>query len=97
VAERSRRSDTQGIDVIAIVLVAALALIAIDRAFLAAEARGWIYWRRRERLGFHVGASAAAELGALLSPAERTRQEAVQHTEQMPEKSEAVGGRLPGG
>lgn len=28
-----------------------IALFALDRLLLAAEARGWIYWRRRRRVG----------------------------------------------
>ena len=44
---------------VGILLAAALALVLIDRLALWAEARGWIYWRRRKT---HGGA------GAVLGP-----------------------------
>ena len=69
----------------------ALVLVAIDRAALWAEARGWIYWRRRKRVGSQVGAAVAAELGAILSPAERTRQEVILRTEQLPAPDDPGG------
>lgn len=67
-----------------IVVVVAGAVFGIDRAALWAETRGWIYWRRRKRVGFHAGAAIAGELGAVLSPAERVRQEAAARAEQLP-------------
>ncbi|HKY75623.1 MAG TPA: hypothetical protein VJS45_05770 [Acidimicrobiia bacterium] len=82
----------------AIVLLAIVAgLVAIDRAALWAEARGWIYWRRRKRVGGQVGAAVAAELGAILSPAERTRQEVILRAEQLPAPDDPGGAPKPPG
>ena len=72
-----------------------LALVAIDRFLLWAEARGWIYWRRRERLGSQVGAAIAGELGAILSPVERTRQEIILRAEQLPAPDDPGGAPKP--
>jgi hypothetical protein len=66
-------------------------LVALDRLLLWAEARGWIYWRRKKRVGGQVGASIAAELGAILSPAERIRQEAAAVEERLPDASRTGG------
>lgn len=79
------------------VLAAVVAVVvAADRLLLAAEARGWVYWRRTKgRRGYQVGAGIAGELGAILSPAERSRQEAVAYQEEMPEVREAAGGTPP--
>ena len=80
----------------AVVLLAVVAvLVAIDRAALWAEARGWIYWRRRKRVGGQVGAAVAAELGAILSPAERTRQEVTLRAEQLPAPDDPGGAPNP--
>ena len=78
-----------------ILAVIVLGLVAIDRAALWAEARGWIYWRRRKRVGGQVGAAVAAELGAILSPAERTRQEIMLRTEQLPAPDDPGGAPKP--
>jgi hypothetical protein len=76
----------------AVVVVAITAgLVAVDRLALWAESRGWIYWRRRKRVGSQVGAGIAMELGAILSPAERSRQEAVVRGEQMPAPDDPGG------
>jgi hypothetical protein len=76
----------------AVVVVAIVAgLVAVDRLALWAESRGWIYWRRRQRVGFHVGAGIAMELGAILSPAERARQEATVRSEQTPAPGDPAG------
>lgn len=45
-----------------------VALVAVDRLALAAEARGWIYWRRR-RATTSAGGNALASLQAVLEPA----------------------------
>ena len=80
----------------AVVLLAIVAgLVAIDRAALWAEGRGWIYWRRSKRVGGQVGAALAAELGAILSPAERTRQEVILRTEQLPAPDDPGGAPNP--
>ena len=78
-----------------VLLVIVAGLLAIDRAALWAETRGWIYWRRRKRVGGQVGAAVAAELGAILSPAERTRQEVILRTEQLPAPDEPGGAPKP--
>jgi hypothetical protein len=80
----------------AVILIAiAAGLMAIDRAALWAETRGWIYWRRRKRVGSQAGAAIAAELGAILSPAERTRQEVVRKAEQLPAPDDPGGAPNP--
>lgn len=66
-------------------------LVALDRLLLWAEARGWIYWRRKKRVGGQVGAAIAAELGAILSPAERICQEAAAVEERLPDASRTGG------
>ena len=82
----------------AVVVVAIIAgLVAVDRLALWAESRGSIYWRRRKRVGSQVGAAMAMELGAILSPAERTRQEATVRSEQMPAPGDAGGAPPTGG
>ena len=80
-----------------VIVLAAIvaALVTIDRAALWAEARGWIYWRRRKRVGSQVGAGIAAELGAILSPAERTRQEVVARAQQLPAPDDPGGAPKP--
>jgi hypothetical protein len=45
-------------------------LLTIDRLLLAAEARGWIYWRRR-KASPGTRAGAILELHALLEPDRR--------------------------
>ena len=72
-----------------------IGLVAIDRAALWAEARGWIYWRRTKRVGSQVGAAVAAELGAILSPAERTRQEIIARAAQLPAPDDPGGAPKP--
>jgi len=59
------------------VIAAAVAgLVAVDRLLLAAEARGWIYWRRRTSSpGTRAG--ALLELHALLEPDRRHTAEIV--------------------
>ena len=52
---------------LAIAIAVAVALLVLDRLLLAAEARGWIYWRRR-RASPGTRASALLELHALLEP-----------------------------
>ena len=49
------------------VLALVAALIALDRAALWAEARGWIYWRRSKRKGSAAG-SALLDIGAVFDP-----------------------------
>lgn len=80
----------------AVVLVGVVVagLVALDRLLLWAEERGWIYWRRKKRVGGQVGAGIAAELGAILSPAERTRQEVAAVEEQLPDAT-FTGGSPP--
>ena len=70
-------------------------LWVLDRLLLSAEERGWIYWRRKKRVGGQVGAGIAAELGAILSPAERIRQEAAAVEEQLPDASYTGGSPPP--
>lgn len=61
-------------------LVAAIAvaacLVVIDRLLLAAEARGWIYWRRR-KASPGSAAGALLELHAMLEPDRRHAAEIV--------------------
>lgn len=81
---------------VAIVIAAVIVgLFLLDRLLLAVEARGWIYYRRRQRIGTQIGGGIAAELGAILSPAERARQEAAALEEQIPEENEASGADPP--
>ena len=80
--------------VIVLALIA-IGLLAIDRLALWAEARGWIYWRRRKRVGSQIGAAVAAELGAILTPAERTRQEVILRAEQLPAPDDPGGAPNP--
>ncbi|KAA0254409.1 hypothetical protein FBQ97_06315 [Acidobacteria bacterium ACD] len=47
-----------------------VALYLLDRLLLAAEARGWIYWRRRKASPGTLG-SAVASAHALLEPDRR--------------------------
>jgi hypothetical protein len=49
---------------------AVVALLLVDRLLLAAESRGWIYWRRR-RSSPGTRASALLELHAMLEPDRR--------------------------
>lgn len=58
------------------VLVAAAACLVLDRLLLAAEARGWIYWRRR-RASPGTPAGAMLELHAMLEPSRRHTAEVV--------------------
>ena len=52
---------------VAIVAAAAAVLYVLDRVLLAAEARGWIYWRHR-KASPGTRAGALMELHALLEP-----------------------------
>ena len=55
---------------LAIALAVGVGLVVIDRLLLAAEARGWLYWRRRKASpGSRAG--ALLELHALLEPDRR--------------------------
>lgn len=69
-------------EILLIVAGIVAALWAIDRLALAAEARGWIYWRRRQAsLGTRAG--AMLEIQALLEPGRRHVIEARQSEEAM--------------
>jgi len=65
----------------ALVVLLAIGLWLGDRALLAAERRGWIYWRRRRATSSSLG-SAMRSVHGLLEPdkrhvvEERQRQEA---------------------
>lgn len=52
------------------------ALILLDRLLLAAEERGWIYWRRR-KASPATRAGAMLELHAMLEPGRRHTAEVV--------------------
>lgn len=52
---------------VAIVLLAAVALAVADRLLLAAEARGWIYYRKK-KASPGTRSAAALELQALMEP-----------------------------
>ncbi len=54
----------------ALVLLALGAAFVADRLLLAAEARGWIYWRRKSPNLRSVG-SAALELQSILEPGKK--------------------------
>jgi len=59
-----------------VALAVAVGLLLIDRLLLAAEARGWIYWRRsRPSPGTRAG--ALLELHAMLEPDRRHTAEIV--------------------
>lgn len=47
--------------------IAVMALVVLDRALLAAEAKGWIYWRRRAPSQSSVG-DALQQVQALVEP-----------------------------
>lgn len=64
-----------------------LALILVDRLLLAAEARGWIYWRRRKASTGTVG-SALLEVQKLIEPGQRHVAEA---REEEPSGAEEAG------
>lgn len=51
-----------------VALVVLVSMGALDRLMLAAERRGWIYWRRRKAAPGTAG-SGLLSLGALLEPA----------------------------
>ena len=53
-----------------VIALAAAALFVLDRLALAAEARGWIYWRRR-RANPGTRAGAMLEMQSLLEPSKR--------------------------
>jgi hypothetical protein len=48
-----------------------------------------------KRSGSQVGAAIAGELGAILAPAERTRQEVVLRAEQLPAPDDPGGAPIP--
>lgn len=48
-------------------LAGGAALVVVDRLLLAAEARGWVYWRRRTATGSSAG-SALLGVQAILEP-----------------------------
>lgn len=50
------------------VLLALLVVLVVDRLALAAEAHGWIYWRRRRATTSSAG-NALVALQAILEPA----------------------------
>jgi hypothetical protein len=51
------------------ILVAVIVAVAFDRTMLAAEQRGWVYWRRRKPSPGTV-AGAMLSLHALLEPSQ---------------------------
>lgn len=53
--------------IVTIVLAVAAVLFVADRLLLAAERRGWIYWRRR-KASPGTGASAMLELHSIVEP-----------------------------
>ena len=61
---------------LAIALAAVACLLVIDRLLLAAEARGWIYWRHRKSSP-GTAAGALLELHAMLQPDRRHAAEIV--------------------
>jgi hypothetical protein len=69
------------------------ALVAVDRLLLAAEARGWIYWRRR-KASPGTRAGAMLELHALLEPDRKHAAEIVRHESHVEDDE---GGPGPGG
>lgn len=56
--------------VLVVVAGLVLALILVDRLLLAAEARGWIYWRRRKASTGTFG-GALLEVQKLVEPGQR--------------------------
>jgi hypothetical protein len=59
-----------------VALAAAVCLVVIDRLLLAAEARGWIYWRR-SKPSPGTTAGALLELHALLEASRKHTAEVV--------------------
>lgn len=70
--------------VICAVLVAAL---AIDRLMVAAEARNWVYWRRKPTSG-SASAAALAPLHALTQPSYQYVIEEQQHQQLLADPQE---------
>ena len=61
---------------LAIALAAVVCALVIDRLLLAAEAKGWIYWRHRKSSP-GTAAGALLELQAMLQPDRRHAAEIV--------------------
>lgn len=71
-----------------------VAALVLDRLMLAAEERGWIYWRRRK--GSHgMAASAMLEIQRLIEPSKKYVLAA--RDEQAPEADEEGDPPSPGG
>ncbi len=67
---------------LAIALLAAALLIVLDRLLLAAEARGWIYYRKKSASP-GTSASAFLELQAMLEPGKKYEIQAHQSEEEV--------------
>jgi hypothetical protein len=67
---------------LALILIAvAAALFALDRLLLAAEARGWIYYRKKQASP-GTGASAFLELQSMLEPGRKHEISALRREEE---------------
>ncbi|MGK2856865.1 MAG: hypothetical protein ACSLFQ_06640 [Thermoanaerobaculia bacterium] len=66
---------------IAIILAVAVALFALDRLLLAAEARGWIYYRKKQSSP-GTSASAFLELQSMLEPGRKYEIQALRNDEE---------------
>jgi hypothetical protein len=81
------------IRIVTIAAGAAAVLYVLDRLLLAAEARGWIYWRRR-KASPGTRAGAVMELHALLEPDRKHTAEALREVRH---EEDDEGGPGPGG
>ena len=79
----------RGMQLLLIVTAIAAALFVLDRAALAAEERGWIYWRRR-KASPGTRASAMLEMQSLLEPAKRHVIEAQQVEREEADEGEEI-------
>jgi len=81
------------IRIVTIAAGAAAVLYVLDRLLLAAEARGWIYWRRR-KASPGTRAGALMELHALLEP---DRKHTAEVLREVSHEEDDEGGPGPGG
>ena len=77
-----------------VVLVIVVALV-LHRLLLAAERRGWIYYRRKASSG-SVSGAAFGPVFDLLQPSRQIQVEEQQHQELLREDDEAGEGDVPG-
>jgi len=73
-------------------VLGAAALLVADRLLLAAEARGWVYWRRRRASADALG-DALARIHALVEPRAERRLAAEEEVREEREPGGEGGGR----